>query len=339
MRWQTTDTGVVLSTLLSLAMCSGRRRNHPGEECHARRSQYLMNGTRTNENDTHYNFAYLDEQTKRAIRRALLKALSVPGYQAAFCGREMPLACGWGAGAIQVTASVIGPDDILKVIDQGADDSLNAVSIRRFFETVADLASTEKTEEATIIQTRHLAPEAPLKEEQILVYQVAQAGRLHDIGPQEPEIRKLHACVECDTPPVPLSGDIGRFGRIARTWEYPAIVNRGHLLPPSPSQNSMNRKMDMNPGIQLFGTDQERRIYAVPPYTPFETLDIDDDPLELAPSKHSCSLCGSTTSHLDEIITDVRCSRIFICSDTDSCITRQLAAAGEPKAVAEKVCP
>lgn len=29
----------------------------------------------------HYNFAYLDEQTKRMIRRALLKALAIPGYQ------------------------------------------------------------------------------------------------------------------------------------------------------------------------------------------------------------------------------------------------------------------
>jgi alpha-D-ribose 1-methylphosphonate 5-phosphate C-P lyase len=26
-----------------------------------------------------YNFAYLDEQTKRIIRRALLKALAIPG--------------------------------------------------------------------------------------------------------------------------------------------------------------------------------------------------------------------------------------------------------------------
>ena len=27
-----------------------------------------------------YNFAYLDEQTKRMIRRAILKAIAVPGY-------------------------------------------------------------------------------------------------------------------------------------------------------------------------------------------------------------------------------------------------------------------
>ena len=27
-----------------------------------------------------YNFAYLDEQTKRMIRRAILKAIAIPGY-------------------------------------------------------------------------------------------------------------------------------------------------------------------------------------------------------------------------------------------------------------------
>ena len=38
-----------------------------------------------------YNFAYLDEHTKRMIRRALLKAVALPGYQVPFGGREMPL--------------------------------------------------------------------------------------------------------------------------------------------------------------------------------------------------------------------------------------------------------
>ena len=37
-----------------------------------------------------YNFAYLDEQTKRMIRRAILKGLAIPGYQVPFASREMP---------------------------------------------------------------------------------------------------------------------------------------------------------------------------------------------------------------------------------------------------------
>jgi hypothetical protein len=92
-----------------------------------------------------YNFAYLDEDTKRMIRRALLKAVAIPGHQVPFGSREMPLPYGWGTGGIQVTASVIGPDDTLKVIDQGADDTTNAVSIRRFFGRVAGVATTERT--------------------------------------------------------------------------------------------------------------------------------------------------------------------------------------------------
>ncbi|OZA86772.1 MAG: carbon-phosphorus lyase, partial [Burkholderiales bacterium 34-67-9] len=101
-----------------------------------------------------YNFAYLDEQTKRSLRRALLKAVAIPGYQVPFGGREMPLPYGWGTGGMQVTAAILGKDDVLKVIDQGADDTTNAVSIRRFFQRTAGVATTERTTQASIIQTR-----------------------------------------------------------------------------------------------------------------------------------------------------------------------------------------
>ncbi len=92
--------------------------------------------------DPHYNYGYLDEGAKRMIRRALLKAVAIPGYQVPFGSREMPLARGWGTGGIQITASIIGPSDVLKVIDQGAGDTTNAVSIRRFFQRVTGVATT-----------------------------------------------------------------------------------------------------------------------------------------------------------------------------------------------------
>ena len=41
--------------------------------------------------DDHFNFAYLDERTKRMIRRAIPKAVAIPGYQVPFGSREMPL--------------------------------------------------------------------------------------------------------------------------------------------------------------------------------------------------------------------------------------------------------
>ena len=79
-----------------------------------------------------YTFAYLDERTKRMIRRAILKAIAIPGYQVPLASREMPMPCGWGTGAVQVTAAILRPDDRLKVIDQGSDDTTNAISIRKF---------------------------------------------------------------------------------------------------------------------------------------------------------------------------------------------------------------
>ena len=106
-----------------------------------------------------YNFAYLDEQTKRMIRRAILKGLAIPGYQVPFASREMPMPYGWGTGGVQVTAAILGKDDCLKMIDQGADDTTNAVSIRNFFRRTAGVEVTTETTAASVIQTRHRIPE------------------------------------------------------------------------------------------------------------------------------------------------------------------------------------
>ncbi len=140
-----------------------------------------------------YNFAYLDEQTKRMIRRAILKAIAIPGYQVPFASREMPMPYGWGTGGVQVTAAILGPDDRLKVIDQGADDTTNAVSIRKFFEKTAGVATTTHTAEATVIQTRHRIPEKTLSADQVLVYQVPIPEPLRFLEPRETETRVMHA--------------------------------------------------------------------------------------------------------------------------------------------------
>src|SRR3546814_20157764 len=118
-------------------------------------------------------------------RRALLKAVAVPGYQVPFGSREMPLPYGWGTGGIQVTAAVIGPDDTLKVIDQGADDTTNAVNIRRFFAKTAAVATTDRTADASIIQTRHRIPVTTLTADQLLVSQVPIPEQMHQLRTHE----------------------------------------------------------------------------------------------------------------------------------------------------------
>ncbi|WP_207462018.1 alpha-D-ribose 1-methylphosphonate 5-phosphate C-P-lyase PhnJ [Azospirillum sp. SYSU D00513] len=266
-----------------------------------------------------YNFAYLDEQTKRMIRRAILKAVAIPGYQVPFGSREMPLPYGWGTGGIQVTAAVIGARDVLKVIDQGADDTTNAVSIRRFFARTADIATTERTTEATVIQTRHRIPETPLREGQILVYQVPIPEPLRWLEPRETETRRMHALSDYGAMHVKLYEDIARHGRIATSYDYPVLVAGRYLMRPSPIPKFDNPKMHMNPALQLFGAGRERRIYAVPPFTEVRSLDFEDHPFEVQRWDQACALCGSRESFLDEVVTDDRGGRMFVCSDTDYC--------------------
>jgi alpha-D-ribose 1-methylphosphonate 5-phosphate C-P lyase len=276
-----------------------------------------------------YNFAYLDEQTKRMIRRAILKAVAIPGYQVPFAGREMPLPYGWGTGGIQVTASVIGPQDTLKVIDQGADDTTNAVSIRKFFARTAGVRTTTRTLEASIIQTRHRIPETPLAAGQIIVFQVPIPEPLRWLEPRETETRRMHALADYGAMHLKLYEDIARFGRITTAYDYPTLVNGRYLMSPSPIPRLDNPKLDRSPALQLFGAGREKRIYAVPPYTTVKSLDFEDHPFRVEAWSYACARCGAQDSYLDEIVEDDRGGRRFVCSDTDYCDGR-LAATGRP---------
>jgi alpha-D-ribose 1-methylphosphonate 5-phosphate C-P lyase len=284
-----------------------------------------------------YNFAYLDEQTKRMIRRAILKAVAIPGYQVPFASREMPMPYGWGTGGVQVTAAVIGPDDVLKVIDQGADDTTNAVSIRGFFAKTARVATTTKTDEATIIQTRHRIPEAPLSEDQIIVFQVPIPEPLRFLEPRETETRTMHGLEEYGLVHVKLYEDIARHGHIATTYAYPVKVEGRYVMDPSPIPKFDNPKMDNSPALQLFGAGREKRIYAIPPHTSVKSLDFEDHPFEVQRFAEPCALCAATGVYLDEVILDDRGGRMFVCSDTDNCETRRAAGhAGTSAAIGSK---
>ena len=283
-----------------------------------------MNGTET---DGGYNFAYLDEQTKKTVRRALLKAMAIPGYQVPFASREMPMPYGWGTGGVQVTAACLLPEDRLKVIDQGADDTTNAVSIRRFFKRTAGVETTERTGLASIIQTRHRIPEQPLSEGQILVYQVPIPEPLRFLEPRETETRKMHALEEYGLMHVKLYEDISLHGRIATSYSYPVKVEGRYVMDPSPIPKFDNPKMSRSPAIQLFGAGREQRVYAIPPHTEVRSLDFEDHPFEPMRTQRACDLCGAEDSYLDEIVVDDEGARRFVCSDTDYCRSRRPGAA------------
>lgn len=232
---------------------------------------------------------------------------------------------GWGTGGVQVTASILGRDDVLKVIDQGSDDTTNAVSIRKFFERTASVRTTTHTRDATIIQTRHRIPEEPLREGQVIVYQVPIPEPLRFLEPRETETRKLHALAEYGLMHVKLYEDIARHGHIATTYAYPVEVAGRYIMDPSPTPKFDNPKMHKMAALQLFGAGREKRIYAIPPYTEVRSLDFEDHPFRVQTFREPCVLCAASGVYLDEVIMDDRGGRMFVCSDSDYCEERRAA--------------
>jgi alpha-D-ribose 1-methylphosphonate 5-phosphate C-P lyase len=271
-----------------------------------------------------YNFAFIDEGAKREIRRKILKAVAIPGYQVPFGSRDMPVARGWGTGGLQITLSIIGPGDVLKVIDQGADDSVNAVNIKRFVAQVTGAVLTDETQTASVIQTRHRVPETPLTKGQILVLQVPIPEPLRDVEPSERVTRRMHAEADYGRMWLRLYEDIVRFKEITIGARYPVRVNDRHIMDPSPIPRWDNPKLNMADCLYLFGAGREKRIYAIPPHTRVVPLEFEDQRFRVESFENrACRLCGSRESFLDELIDGAGGGRIFQCSDTAFCARRR----------------
>ncbi|RJR30902.1 MAG: carbon-phosphorus lyase complex subunit PhnJ [Desulfobacteraceae bacterium] len=267
-----------------------------------------------------YAYAFLDEGAKREIRRRMLKAVAIPGHQVPFGSREMPIARGWGTGGLQLTLSLIGPEDVLKVIDQGADDSVNAVNIKKFVTRVAGVQTTTDTTEATLIQTRHRIPEEPLQPQQILVFQVPIPEPLRLVEPSEQKTRRMHAEADYSRMWLYLYEEIVKFGEITVGARYPVMVNRRHLMDPSPIPRWDLPRLNHNPALLLFCAGREKRIYAIPPHTEVQPLSFEDFAFRVECfAGRRCSRCGSEGTYLDELIDDATGLRTYACSDTSYC--------------------
>lgn len=272
------------------------------------------------ENFNGYNFAFIDEGSKREIRRKILKAVAIPGYQVPFGSRELPIASGWGTGGLQITFSIIGTEDILKVIDQGCDGSVNAVNIRKFVSAMTGVETTTETAQATIIQTRHRIPEERMREDQILVLQVPLPEALRTIEPSEVETRRMHAEADYSLMWLYLYEDIVKYGEISIGARYPVTVNNRHIMDPSPIPRWDVPKLHMADTLYLFGAGREKRIYAIPPYTNVKPLEFDDHKFRVEDFKGIvCQRCGNREVFFDEIIEEATGKRIYLCSDTGYC--------------------
>ena len=280
-----------------------------------------------------YNFAFFDEGSKRELRRAILKAVAIPGYQVPFASREMPIARGWGTGGLQLTLSLVGRDDVLKVIDQGADESVNAVSIKRLVTGTTGIRATDDAREATIIQSRHRIPELPLARGQILVLQVPMPEPLRFVEPSEYATKRLRAEKEYSGAYLALFEEIMKYGRVATGADHPVAVNDRYVMAPSPIPRFDNPKMDRSRALILLGAGREKKIYAVPPFTKVASLDFEDHPFEVESVEgRKCRKCGAEGAFMDEIVDEAAGAAEYQCNDTSFCSARALARAGSADA-------
>ncbi|WP_190813270.1 alpha-D-ribose 1-methylphosphonate 5-phosphate C-P-lyase PhnJ [Saccharopolyspora pogona] len=266
----------------------------------------------------------LDESAKREVRRALLTGVCVPGYQVPFGSREMPVARGWGSGGLQVTLGVIGPQDTVKVIDQGDDAGVNSTNLRRLITSTTGSSETTDTREATITQTRHRIPEEALGEGQILVFQVPRSDPLRAVEKSVAEAARMHAEADYAKIWVSLYEDLVTNGMVTKTTGYPVLVSGRYVMSPSPIPRWDVPRLNQSENLNLFGAGREKRIYAVPPHTDVRPLAFDDVPFEVEHTPGArCKLCGSD----DVFLVDAGPDGGHVCSDTDWCARVRESAA------------
>jgi alpha-D-ribose 1-methylphosphonate 5-phosphate C-P lyase len=276
----------------------------------------------TENEETLYNFGFIDEDSKREIRRKLLKAIALPGHLVPFASRDLPVARGWGTGGLQITMSLVETHDTVKVIDQGDDDSVNAVNLRRLIEKTTGIAFTTDTTEASIIQTRHRIPEEPLRDDQILVFQVPMADALRWVEPAMERSTEMHA--EADYAPmwVYMYESVVRSGDMNIATQYPVMVEDRYLMDTSPIPRYDVPRLNMSETLYLFGAGREKRVYAIPPYTRVVPLEFEDYPFktEHNPAER-CEKCGSNATFLTTFFVPADNGGRWakVCSDTSFC--------------------
>ena len=225
-----------------------------------------------------HSFGFLDESTKRELRRRTLKAIAIPGYQVPYASREVPIARGWGTGGLQVTLTLVGPDDVLKVIDQGADDSVNAANLRRFVHRMTGVKTTTDVEEATLIQSRHRIPEEVMRQRQVLVLQVPDPEPLRGVEANTSSAAQMHADADYGLVWLRLYEQMVRYRRVVIGASYPALVNGRYVMSPSPIPRWDVPKLHRARHLTILSAGREKRLYAVPPWTSVRPLEFDDVP-------------------------------------------------------------
>ncbi len=268
--------------------------------------------------NTEYNFAFIDESTKKEIRRKLLKAICIPGHQVPYSSPEMPIARGWGTGGLHITLAIIGKEDTLKMIDQGSDASVNACNLRDFVNKTTGCDITFDTRDATIIQTRHRITEEKLSDKQIMVFQVPMPEPLRFVERYEYKTRQMHAEADYAKMWLTLYESYVKWGDIMQGAGYPVMVHNRYIMSPSPIPRWDIPNLEKSECIYLFGAGREKRLYAVPPHTDVKPLELEDVKFHIENFVEIfCASSGHNNAFMDEMYQDDGISKKYYVNDSN----------------------
>jgi alpha-D-ribose 1-methylphosphonate 5-phosphate C-P lyase len=250
----------------------------------------------------HYSYAFMDAYAKRELRRRILKAIAIPGYQVPYASRELPIARGWGTGGLQVTLSLVGPDSTIKVIDQGADDSVNAANLRRFITRMSGAQTTTDTLQATLLQSRHRIPEEVMQEGQALILQVPDPEPLRAVQSDSSKAHQMHADADYGQVWLVLYEQLVRYRQYIQGADYPSVVHGRYMINPSPIPRWDTPKLHQAAHLTLLSAGREKRLYAVPPYTDVRPLEFSDIPFQIEDQQGwVCRTTGISNKFMNEL--------------------------------------
>ena len=157
-----------------------------------------------------------------------------------------------------------------------------------------------------------------MREGQTLVYQVPYPEVLTTVEPDTARQKEMHANIDYAKLWVLLYEDTSQFGDSRISSRYPVEVSGHYVMDPSPIPKFDIPKLNLNPALQLFGAGQEKRIYAIPPYTRVAPLKFSDREFQVEDfSGKACERCGGADIFLDEAHLDDGVH--YFCSDTYHC--------------------
>ena len=134
----------------------------------------------------------------------------------------------------------------------------------------------------------------------------------------------MHALAEYGAMHVKLYEDIARYGQIAISYDYPVMVNGRYLMSPCPIPAFDNPKMHRMPALAAVRRRAGEAHLRHPALHRCALASISRTIRSAPSARRMPARCAAMRpTYLDEVVTDDRGGRMFVCSDTDYCAERR----------------